>query len=191
MSKIGKKSIAIPQGVTLEISDSVAVAKGPKGELKKTLPTGIHVSIENGQASVSMNESEGGTGALWGLGRAIIASMIKGVAEGFERTLEFSGVGYKAQVKPASPAGGGDTIELSLGFTHPVVIKAPQAVTFQVEKNTIIVRGPDKESVGHVAALIRAARPPEPYKGSGVKYKEEIIRKKAGKKAAGATGTVA
>ena len=110
-----------------------------------------------------------------------MANMINGVNEVFQKTLELNGVGYKAQVK-------GNSIELNLGFTHPIVMEAPQGIVFQVEKNNIIISGPDREIVGQVAAVIRSNRPPEPYKGSGIKYKDEIIRRKAGKKAAGVTG---
>ena len=186
MSRIGKKQIKIPEGVEIKVSakggsasvgeKTLVKIRGPKGELEKEFPEGLNIQIRDGSASVSPKEGSDKNSEIWGLGRALLAAMIKGVSEGFEKTLEFSGVGFKAQVN-------GENLELNLGFTNPVVIKAPKGVTFQVEKNLIKVRGADKEAVGHVAALVRASRPPEPYKGTGVKYKDEVIIKKAGKKA--------
>ena len=177
MSKIGKKPIPVPQGVDVQISGNMLAVKGPKGNLQKHFPAGLKFSLENGILMVAV---EGDDSAIWGLGRALASNMITGVHEGFQKILEFTGVGYKAQVK-------GDTLELNLGFTHPVSVKAPQAVTFKVEKNTITVEGPDKELVGHVAAEIRSYRPPEPYKGSGIRYRGEFVRRKAGKKATSTT----
>ncbi|MEK7616266.1 MAG: 50S ribosomal protein L6 [Patescibacteria group bacterium] len=176
MSKIGKKPIAIPTGVDIKIDGNSLVVKGPKGELKKLFPAGVSFVKEESNLKVAAENS-----AIWGLSRALAANMVTGVAQGFQKILEFTGVGYKAQVK-------GDMLELNLGFTHPISVKAPPAVTFKVEKNVITIEGPDKESVGHVAAEIRSHRPPEPYKGSGIKYRDEVIRRKAGKKA-GATAT--
>lgn len=187
MSRIGKKLISIPPGVEIKIDPSIdsgragqtVAVKGPKGELKRQLPKVLSVEVAEGMISV---KPRGDVGldkevlSLWGLGRAMIASMIVGVTEGFKKELEFNGVGFKAQVK-------GSDLELILGYTNPVLIKGPAGVTFQVEKGTITVSGIDKEMVGHVAAQIRAARLPEPYKGTGIKYKEEVIRRKAGKKA--------
>lgn len=180
MSRIGKKPIKIPQGVDVKINGQKVVVKGPKGELEKEFPEILNVQARDGSVLVGLKEGGRKNSRFWGLGRALLAAMIRGVSEGFERVLEFSGIGFKAQVK-------GNCLELNLGFTNPVVIEAPRGVTFQVEKSTIKVIGPDKEAVGQTAALIRASRPPEPYKGTGVKYKEEIIIKKAGKKAV-ATG---
>lgn len=174
MSRIGRKPIIIPEGVDFQVSGSLLFAKGPKGELKKAILDKAQVKIVDGKVFVAVQnpmEKE-----IWGLTRALVNNMIRGVSTGFEKTLEFSGVGYKAQLK-------GRDLELSLGFTHPVFIKAPADVTFQVEKNTIKISGPDPELVGQAAATIRAARPPEPYKGSGVKYLGEVIQRKAGKKA--------
>lgn len=190
MSRIGKKLIKIPQGVEVKAEDSPGQgikvwAKGPKGELEKELSLLLDIQISDGSVSVGLKDmsefSKKRHSNIWGLGRALIATMIKGVSEGFQRILEFSGIGFKAQAKNG-------VLELSLGFTNPVIIKAPEGVTFQVEKNTIKVLGPDKERVGHAAALIRAAKPPEPYKGTGIKYKEEIIKRKAGKKAVATSG---
>ncbi len=180
MSRIGKKQIKIPEGVEIRIENGRVAVKGPKGELEKEFPKDLDIQIQDGSVSVAPTEGKDKNSEIWGLGRALLAIMIKGVSEGFEKTLEFSGIGFKAQVN-------GENLELNLGFTNPVVIRAPKGVALQVEKNLIKVRGADKEAVGHVAALIRASRPPEPYKGTGIKYKDEVIIKKAGKKAV-ATG---
>ncbi|MBI2670220.1 MAG: 50S ribosomal protein L6 [Candidatus Yanofskybacteria bacterium] len=184
MSRIGKKLIKIPDGVEVEIDGQKIHAKGPKGELEKILPDVLIARVEDGAVVIGLKQgidASKETSKFWGLGRALAATMIKGVFGGFEKVLEFNGVGFKAQVKE-------DSIELSLGYTNPVSVKAPEGVTFRVEKNVIKVTGPDKEKVGHVAALIRAAKPPEPYKGSGIKYKNEVILRKAGKKAVATAG---
>jgi large subunit ribosomal protein L6 len=184
MSRIGKKTIKIPSGVEINVNGREINVKGPKGELHREFLPVLDFKIENGQVLVGIKEGALKTkkeanraSKIWGLGRAMLANMIKGVTNGFEKTLEFNGVGFKAQVK-------GDSIELSLGFSHTITVKAPQGVTFQVEKNLIKISGIDNEKIGQVAALIRSKRPPEPYKGSGIKYKNEIILRKAGKKAA-------
>ena len=183
MSRIGKKSIKIPSGVEIKIDGQTVKVKGPKGELEKKLPDILDIKTENNFLSVNLKAGVAqsrSNSKFWGLGRALLATMVKGVSEGFEKTLEFNGVGFKAQVRQLAE---GDSIELSLGYTNPVTIQAPNGVSFQVEKSTIKVTGVDKEKVGHAAALIRKARPPEPYKGTGIKYKDEIIIRKAGKKA--------
>jgi large subunit ribosomal protein L6 len=185
MSRIGKKQIKIPQGVEVKVDGRKVIVRGPKGELEKELPAVLDIKMENGSVLVGPKEGDKKNPRLWGLGRALLATMIKGVSEGFEKALEFSGIGFKAQVRQLAE---GDSLELNLGFTNPVTVKAPKGVTFQVERNIIKVRGPDKEAVGHAAALIRASRPPEPYKGTGIKYKDEIIIKKAGKKAVTTAG---
>ena len=176
MSRIGKKQIKIPDGVEIKVGSGRVTVKGPRGELEKEFPKNLDIQIQNDSVSVAPADDGNKNSEIWGLGRALLATMIKGVSEGFEKILEFNGIGFKAQVN-------GENLELNLGFTNPVVIKAPKGVAFQVEKNLIKVRGTDKEAVGHVAALIRASRPPEPYKGTGIKYKDEVIIKKAGKKA--------
>ena len=165
----------IPAGVDVKIESNFLIVKGPKGELKQHMPAGLVFKIEGNSLFVEKTES-----AIWGLGRALAANMIKGVSEGFQKILDFTGVGYKAQVN-------GDALVLNLGFTNPITVTAPKGVTFKVEKNSITIEGADRSAVGQVAAEIRSARPPEPYKGSGIKYREEIIRRKAGKKAAGTT----
>ena len=176
MSKIGKKPIQIPNGVDIKVDGSWLSVKGPKGELKRELPAGIELKIENSQLTLRPKIITRESKTLWGLGSSMARNMIKGVSEGFEKVLEFQGVGYKAVVK-------GNGLEMGLGFSHPVSVIAPNGITFKVEKNSITVQGIDKELVGKVAAEIRSFREPEPYKGSGIKYKGEVIIRKAGKKA--------
>lgn len=188
MSRIGKKPIKIPVGVEVVTDGQRVRVKGPKGELERTLPEILDTKVENGWAIVGLKNNAAKSredSQFWGLGRALLAIMIEGVSSGFEKGLEFSGIGFKAQVRQLAE---GDSIELNLGYTNPVIIQAPAGVTFQVEKNTIKVLGIDKEKVGHAAALIRSARPPEPYKGTGIKYKNEVIIRKAGKKAVATSG---
>lgn len=178
MSKIGKKPIQVPRGVEIKIDAGFISLKGPKGELKKAFDKAISVSLNGGELRVDFNPQSGERDtSVWGLTRALIANMIKGVSDGFEKTLEFEGVGYKANVK-------GEDLELSLGYSHPIHVKAPRGITFKVEKNVIKVIGTDNELVGHVAAEIKSKRLPEPYKGKGIKYAGEVIQRKAGKKAA-------
>ncbi|OGM95948.1 MAG: 50S ribosomal protein L6 [Candidatus Yanofskybacteria bacterium RIFCSPHIGHO2_02_FULL_38_22b] len=179
MSKIGKKPIQVPKGVEVKINGNSVALKGSKGELKKDFDQTIDISMNGDEIVLKLKKETKDKKilALWGLTRSLIANMIIGVAEGFEKGLEFEGVGYKANVK-------GNDLELNLGYSHPITIKASSGISFKVEKNTIKVMGIDKELVGHVAALIRSKRLPEPYQGSGIKYKGEIIRRKAGKKAA-------
>lgn len=185
MSKIGKKSIIIPKGVEVIINDLVK-ARGPKGELQMAKPSGFSFNLktENNLINIIpedkiLEQKNGRT--LWGLYHSILSNMIKGVSSGFERNLEFEGVGYKAVLK-------GTDLELQMGFTHPVLIKAPEGVSFKVEKNKIAVYGIDKQMVGQTAAKIRAVKPPEPYKGKGIRYEGEVIIRKAGKKAVAAAG---
>lgn len=180
MSRIGKKPVKIPQGVEVKISGHKISVKGPKGELEKEFPGVLDIQIRDDSVLIELREDSRKNSRFWGLGRALLSTMIKGVSEGFEKVLEFSGIGFKAQVRQSAD---GDYLELNLGFTNPVVIKAPRGVTFQVEKGVIKVIGAEKEAVGQTAALIRASRPPEPYKGTGIKYKDEVIARKAGKKA--------
>ena len=176
MSRVGKKPIQIPQGVEVKISDHRVVIKGPKGELSREVRPEIGVEVKEGKILVSPKIETKKTKALWGLTRALIANMIKGVTEGYERKLEIEGVGFRASVE-------GENLVLSVGFTHPVKIKAPEGIKFSVEKNIITVSGTDKELVGQMAAKIRAIRPPEPYKGKGIRYVGERVRRKVGKKA--------
>lgn len=186
MSKIGRMPITIPNGVTVTIAEHVVSVGGPKGNFTHTIPAGITATIAENVLSIAQNgnpKENDENKALWGLTRALIANMIKGSAEGFEKKLEMTGVGYRAQ------ASGAD-LTLSVGFSHPVKIKAPDGVTFKVEGNVITVMGADKGLVGNTAARVRAVRKPEPYKGKGIKYVGEHIRRKAGKaaKAVGGAG---
>lgn len=183
MSKIGKKPIKIPEGVTVNVGGNEVTVRGPKGELRRGLPADFSIVIEGNTLQVNAPETlKKNTRALWGTLRAHVANMVKGVSEGFEKKLEFEGIGYRTEVS------GGELI-LSVGFTHPVRLKIPEGVSVSVSKNTILVSGIDKEKVGKFAAEIRKVRPPEPYKGTGIRYVGEIIRRKAGKKLAGAAGT--
>jgi large subunit ribosomal protein L6 len=177
MSKIGKKPVEIKEGVNVVYENRTIKISGSKGELEFHVPDGIDLKIENGRIDVSEKiHGDRKINALFGLTRAIIANMVTGVTKGFERKLELSGVGYRAQAS-------GNSLSLSLGFSHPVNIKVDQGVTFSVAENIITVAGMDKDLVGNTAAKIRAIRPPEPYKGKGIKYQGERIRRKAGKAA--------
>jgi len=176
MSRIGKKLIEIPQGVKAELSGNEIKVSGPKGELKQAIHPEIKIEIKDGKIFVTpVSElSKKGRG-LWGLYRALISNMVEGVNKGFEKRLEIEGVGFKAMVD-------GNNLVLNLGFTNPVKIEKIPGINFSVEKNVIIVSGPDKERVGHIAALIRKQKKAEPYKGKGIKYQGEKIRRKEGKK---------
>lgn len=182
MSRIGKQPIPIPEKVTVTVDHNVVTVKGPRGELRRMLHPEIRAAVNGNLVELTPAFEKKKTSALWGLERALLANMILGVAEGFERRLEIEGVGYRAQL------AGADTLALSLGFSHPVEVKAPSGIVFKVEKNVIIVSGIDKALVGQIAANIRAKRPPEPYKGKGIHYLGEMIRRKAGKKAAATSG---
>ena len=175
MSRVAKKPIALPKGVEFTINaDSVSV-KGPKGTLSIAKPAGIDVAIDNGVAQLSANDES--LVPLTGTLRAILSNMVHGVSQGFERKLELVGVGYRAAMQ-------GKDLSLSLGFSHPVVFPAPEGITIATPTQTeILVSGADKQRVGEVAAKIRAFRPPEPYKGKGVKYSDETIIRKEAKKA--------
>lgn len=178
MSKIGRQPINIPTGVEVKIDGRFVFAKGPKGESQKEIPEEIKAEMKGGQIIIEPAKSSNKTNALWGLARSLLANLIKGVAEGFEKRLEIEGVGFRANVQ-------GDKLVLSLGFSHPVEVLSPKGINLQVEKNIIIVSGIDKELVGQTAANIRALKKPEPYKGKGIRYQGEIVRRKAGKKAVG------
>ena len=175
MSRVAKKPINLPKGVELKVAEDGISVKGPKGSLSvHTLP-GVKVSVDNGVASIVL--AEGADDKFGGTTRALLANMIKGVSEGYERKLELVGVGYRASM-------AGKALNLSLGFSHPVVFNAPEGVTIETPSQTeILIKGSDKQSVGQVAAKIRAFRPPEPYKGKGVRYAGERITLKEAKKA--------
>ena len=175
MSRIGRLPIPLPAGVTVEISGQDIAVKGPKGELKLTVAKPITISQEDGSVIVARPDDEAVSKSLHGLSRTLIANNVHGVSEGFIKALEIVGTGYRAALK-------GSTVELSLGFSHPVVVTPPEGITLVVEGNTkIIVSGIDKQAVGEMAANIRKLRKPEPYKGKGVRYEGERVRRKAGK----------
>ena len=179
MSRIGKQSIQIPDGVEVKINNNLILVKGSKGELSQELHPDINAEIKDKEIILKLKEGKINS-AVWGTDRALVNNMITGVNKGFERRLVFEGVGFRASVS-------GNKLVLNLGFSHPIEIEAPKGIEFKVEKNTITVFGPDKNLVGQIAANIRANKKPEPYKGKGIRYEEEVIRRKAGKKAA--TGT--
>jgi len=175
MSRVAKKPINLPKGVELNIQPEVVSVKGPKGTLSLNKSTGVEISLENGVATLSPKDIT--FDALTGTVRSILANMVQGVSEGFERKLELVGVGYRAAMQ-------GKDLNLSLGFSHPVVFVAPEGITLSTPTQTeIVVQGADKQVVGEVAAKIRGFRPPEPYKGKGVKYAGEVIIRKEAKKA--------
>ena len=177
MSRIGKKLIKIPEGVEIKNEDNLVIVKGPKGELKKELDPRIEVKVEDGKCFVKPIKNRKELSPIWGLFRSLIEGMVTGVSEGFEKKLEFEGVGYKAEVK-------GKKLVLQMGFSHPVEVEPPEGIEFSVDKNTITVKGIDKQAVGQISAKIREVRPPEPYKGKGVHYLGQYVRRKAGKSAA-------
>jgi large subunit ribosomal protein L6 len=177
MSRIGKQPIQIPDGVDVEVAPGTVKVKGPKGELDQAVSREMKVAVENGTLTVERPTDRGEHRALHGLTRSLIANMVEGVTEGFERRLEIQGVGYRAQLK-------GKALEMSLGFSHPVTVEAPEGIEFDVPQPTeVVVRGIDKQLVGEVAARIRKRRPPEPYKGKGVRYAGEHVPRKVGKRA--------
>jgi len=178
MSRIGKQPIQIPEGVEVKIDGDLVIIKGPKGELKNQVRLEIKVEIKDKEIVLKLVKFHKGTQALWGTYRSNIFNMIEGVTKGFEKKLEIEGVGYRANLE-------GRNLVLNLGYSHTIEIKAPKEIEFKVEKNVITVFGIDKQLVGQVAAEIRSKRKPEPYKGKGIRYQGEIVRRKAGKKAVG------
>jgi large subunit ribosomal protein L6 len=175
MSRIGKAPIDLPSGVEVSIDGDAVVVKGPKGSLTQVLDPRISASVEDGVVSVTRENDERESRALHGLTRALIANMVVGVSAGYSKELQAVGVGYRGALK-------GSTLELQVGFSHPVQIEAPEGITFEVPEPTkFIVSGIDKQLVGQVAANIRSVRPPEPYKGKGIRYVDEYVRRKAGK----------
>lgn len=182
MSRIGKLPIALPDGVKVSLEDGAVRVEGPKGKLKAELPNGIEVQMAGKVLKVVRGNDERTLRALHGLARKLLANMVEGVSRGFSRVLEINGVGYRAEVK-------GSELHLALGFSHPVVVALPQGVTASVERQTIItLNSADKQILGEVAAKLRGLKPPEPYKGKGIKYQQEVIKRKAGK-AVGAAGS--
>lgn len=176
MSRIGKQTIAVPKGVTVTLNGQSVTVKGPKGELSWTVADEIEVKLEGDELSLTPTSQSQRSMAMWGLSRTLVANMVTGVTEGFEKTLELVGVGYRAALK-------GQSLSLQLGFSHDVEIAPPAGITFVVPKQTEIkISGNDKQAVGEIAAVIRKLRPPEPYKGKGVRYQGETVRRKEGKK---------
>jgi large subunit ribosomal protein L6 len=177
MSRIGRKPVPVPDAVSVEIGEGNIAVKGPKGELRQTLSPEMKIEQEDGAVTVARPTDRGEHRALHGLTRSLIANMVEGVTDGFEKRLEIQGVGYRAALK-------GKKLELALGYSHPVAIDAPEGIDFEVPQPTeIIIKGIDKQLVGQVAADIRKRRPPEPYKGKGIRYKDEQVLRKVGKRA--------
>ncbi|MFL5561225.1 MAG: 50S ribosomal protein L6 [Gemmatimonadaceae bacterium] len=175
MSRIGKKAIPLPKGVTVTVEGNVVKVKGPKGELQRTVHPELSVKLENNELTVSRPSEETRHKALHGLTRTLVANMVEGTSTGFRKTLELVGVGYKAEARPYG-------LQLALGYSHPIEYKAPKGIKLTAPVPTqILIDGADKEMVGQVAAEIRSFRKPEPYKGKGIKYQGEQIRRKAGK----------
>jgi len=177
MSRIGKRPVPLPKGVTAEVAGQRITVKGPKGELARTIHAELSVAVEEIGVVVRRPSDEKRHKSLHGLTRTLVANMVEGVTKGFQKALEIQGVGYKAEAK-------GQEIQLLVGFSHPVRYKPPQGIKVVIESNTLVkVEGMDKELVGQVAAEIRSVRPPEPYKGKGIRYQGEQVRRKAGKTA--------
>lgn len=177
MSKIGKAPVSLPEGVTVTQDNGLITVTGTKGTLAFKIPAGLVVTVDASQVVVKPEEGMlESVKPVFGLTRSQIANMVKGVSGGFEKKLELTGVGYRASVS-------GSDLQISVGFSHPIKIKSPEGVTFKVQENTISILGADKSIIGNIAATIRAIRPPEPYKGKGIAYSGEKIRRKAGKAA--------
>jgi len=181
VSRIGKLPVTIPAGVKIAVDPSAVKLEGPKGKLQAPIPSGVQVTVEGNVVHVARDNEQRNVRALHGLTRKLIANMAQGVSQGFSRVLDINGVGYRAEVK-------GKEIHMTLGYSHPVVFPLPQGVTAAVERQIIItLSGADRQLLGETAAKIRSLRPPEPYKGKGIKYREEFIKRKAGK-AVGSAG---
>jgi large subunit ribosomal protein L6 len=177
MSRIGKQPIELPSGVNVAISPGRVQVNGPLGELSQNVPARMQIEQEDGTLVVKRPTERGDDRALHGLTRSLVANMVEGVTKGFEKKLEIQGVGYRASLR-------GTDLELNVGFSHPVVMKPPQGITFEVpETTTVLVKGIDKQAVGEIAAQVRKVRPPEPYKGKGIRYEGEYVRRKVGKRA--------
>jgi large subunit ribosomal protein L6 len=177
MSRIGKQPINVPDGVTVSVAAGRVTVNGPKGELQQALSPRIEIAEDDGTLTVQRPTDRGPDRALHGLTRSLVANMVEGVTAGFEKRLEIQGVGYRAKLS-------GKALELSVGYSHPVTVQAPDGIEFEVPQPTqVIVRGIDKQLVGETAARIRRTRPPEPYKGKGIRYEDEHVRRKVGKRA--------
>jgi large subunit ribosomal protein L6 len=175
MSRIGKRPIEVPKGVTITQSGHTITVKGPRGELTRSLPAEMKVNVAAEEITVERPSDEQRHKALHGLTRSLVANMVEGVTKGFSKQLDIVGVGYKAEGRPYG-------LQMALGFSHPVEVRAPQGIKLTAPNpTTVVIEGADKEVVGQVAAEIRKLRPPEPYKGKGIKYQGEVVRRKAGK----------
>jgi large subunit ribosomal protein L6 len=181
MSRVGKQPIEIAAGVDIQIDGDTVTVKGPKGELSREFRSEIEIGKQDNHIIVAPKVITNESRALWGLSRTLLANMIQGVSQGYEKKLEIEGVGYRAAIE-------GDSLALQVGFSHPVKVKTPQNMAVSVEKNVITIGGIDKEQVGQFAAQIRKVKPPEPYKGKGIRYEGEVVRRKLGKKAVGSGG---
>jgi len=181
MSRIGRKPILIPEGVTVKIDGQKIKVSGPKGELERKIRSEIKIEMKDDKIMLSPQIESKQTAAFWGLFRSLVFNMVEGVVKGFEKKLELHGLGYRA-------AKEGEDLILQVGFSHPVKIKIPENITFEVEKTLITVSGIDKEKVTQIAAKIRKVKPPEPYKGKGIRYQGEKVRRKAGKRVVTAGG---
>lgn len=177
MSRIGKKPVTVPKGVTVNVKDGQLAVKGPKGELKRPFPSNVKMTTEGDKLVLTRDGESREERTNHGMARSHLANMVKGVSEGWVRELEINGVGYRAEVK-------GESLNMVLGYSHPIDYKLPKGVAAKVDKNRIILSGADKEVLGQTASELRKMRLPEPYKGKGVKYVEEVIRRKAGKSGA-------
>jgi large subunit ribosomal protein L6 len=175
MSRIGRKPVTVPKGVTLQVQGNTVAVKGPRGELRRTLHPEMEVALADNQVTVTRPSEEKRHKALHGLTRTLVQNMVEGVSKGFSKSLEIQGVGYKAEAKPYG-------VNLIVGYSHPVKYEAPKGIKITVDNNTMVkIEGADKELVGQVAAELRSVRPPEPYKGKGIRYVGEQVRRKAGK----------
>jgi large subunit ribosomal protein L6 len=175
MSRIGRKPVVLPKGVTLQVQENSVAVKGPRGELRRTLHPEMQLALAENQFTVTRPSDEKRHKALHGLTRTLVQNMVDGVSKGFSKSLEIQGVGYKAEAKPYG-------VNLIVGFSHPVKYEAPKGIKITVDNNTMVkIEGADKELVGQVAAELRSVRPPEPYKGKGIRYVGEQVRRKAGK----------
>ena len=175
MSRIGNAPVSLPSGVDLKVADGQLQVKGPKGQLARPVPPGISVDVSDGTATLGRADDKKTSKSMHGLARALLANMVMGVTEGFSRALEIQGVGYRADTS-------GKKLNLNLGFSHPVEVEIPDGLKVSVENNTLVkIEGIDKELVGQFAADVRAFRPPEPYKGKGIRYQGEYVRRKVGK----------
>ncbi len=175
MSRVGKKPIPIPEKTKISYSDRYITVEGERGKLSRSIHPMVDLDIDENEIRVTMGKDDRKSHALQGLTRSLVSNMVVGVSQGFERTLEINGIGYRAETS-------GDTLTLNLGYSHPIQYKIPAGLSATVEKNNVVrLSGIDKELLGHTAATIRSLRPPEPYKGKGVKYSEEYVQRKAGK----------